>query len=556
MRFRFRLTWTPRAPCILLALTLAPLLTASPAAQAGAALPPAPAPAADLAGEPPASLRIGSKRFTESYVLGELLRQQAASGGPALHRGGLGNTAILLAALKSGEIDVYPEYSGTIAREILGRTDLLTPAQFAGPLAAQGLAAAVPLGFEDAYALALAPGTARRYGLSGLADLAHADGLRLAFSQEFLHRADGWPAIAARYGLGTLHPAGMDHGLAYDALRQGAVDVIDAYTTDARLGRDGLQLLADPAQVIPPYQAMLLYRLGTPAAYPAQWRALVRLEGRISAAAMREANARVDLDHASFAAAAAALLAQALGPAPVAAAPIAGPGTGDPDARGTQLAGATRTAQPSTGLGGRVLAALWSRETWNETLQHLALVFGPVTLAALVGIPLGVVAASRRRLAGPLLALVGILQTIPAMALLALLIAVSGRIGMLPALTALFIYALLPILSAAETGIRTIDPALRESAVALGARWSARTWHIELPAARSGILAGVRTAAVINVGGATLAAFVGAGGYGERIVAGLAVNDPALLLAGALPSALLALCVQGVFGQLERHWRP
>lgn len=501
------------------------------------------------------ALRIGSKRFTESYVLGELLRLQAARAGPAVHRGGLGNTGILLAALRSGEIDVYPEYSGTIAREILHRPDLDTPAQLTAPLAALGLAVAVPLGFEDAYALALPPAVARRFGLNSLADLAHADGIRLAFSQEFLHRADGWPAIATRYGLERLHPGGMDHGLAYDALRSGAVDVIDAYSTDAQLGRDGLVLLADPAQVIPPYQAMLLYRLGTPVAFPAQWQALTRLERRIDAAAMREANARVDLDHASFAAAARELLAHSVpqqsgptGAAPARSAETpAPPPTSDPGQRDREA--------HAPGLWARLASAMWSRETAQETLQHLALVAGPVVLATLIGIPLGVVAASRRRLAGPLLAVVGVLQTIPAMALLALLIALTGRIGMLPALIALFIYALLPILAAAEAGVRTIDPALRESAVALGAPWAARTWHIEMPAARSSLLVGVRTAAVVNVGGATLAAFVGAGGYGERIVAGLAVNDPALLLAGAIPAAALALLLQAGFSLLDRRWR-
>jgi osmoprotectant transport system permease protein len=145
-----------------------------------------------------------------------------------------------------------------------------------------------------------------------------------------------------------------------------------------------------------------------------------------------------------------------------------------------------------------------------------------------------------------------VLQTVPSLALLAFLIALLDRIGTLPAIAALFLYALLPIVRNTEAGLSAIPRGLTQSALALGLSRRDRLLLIELPLAAPLIVAGVRTAAVINVGTATIAAFVGAGGYGERIVAGLAVNDHALLLAGAVPAAAMALAIEWGFNAVER----
>jgi osmoprotectant transport system permease protein len=151
---------------------------------------------------------------------------------------------------------------------------------------------------------------------------------------------------------------------------------------------------------------------------------------------------------------------------------------------------------------------------------------------------------------------VGLLQTVPSLALLAVLIALTGRIGIAPAIAALFLYALLPIVHNTASGLADIPGHLRETAQALGISQGARLRLIELPLAARSILAGIKTSAVINVGTATIAAFVGAGGYGERIVAGLAVNDSAMLLAGAVPAAMTALALQWGFDVLERWIIP
>jgi len=151
---------------------------------------------------------------------------------------------------------------------------------------------------------------------------------------------------------------------------------------------------------------------------------------------------------------------------------------------------------------------------------------------------------------------VGVIQTIPSLALLAFLIPLLQQIGTLPALVALFLYALLPIVRNTYTGLSDIPPHLKESALVLGLPPLARLRLIELPLASRAILGGIKTAAVINVGTATIAAFIGAGGFGERIATGLALNDHGLLLAGAIPAALLALGVQTLFELLDRWLVP
>ena len=475
-------------------------------------------------------LRVGSKRFTESYILGEVLTQSAARHGKAEHRQGLGNTAIVLAALKAGSIDVYPEYLGTIDQEILKNAQPTSLAQMRAALAQIGLGVGVPLGFNNSYALAMrgdssalsASGTSSTSGTSGtlttLSALAARPELTFGLSHEFLGRADGWPGLAKRYGLAQ-QPRGLDHGIAYEALAQRQVDVIDIYATDAKIRQYGLRVLDDDLHYFPRYDAVLLYRLDAPTRFPAAWRAIEQLEGRIAAPAMIAMNAAVELEGKSFAAAAA-----------------------------DWLAGGAHTSASRSALTAKLLDRLG-----KLTFEHITLVLLSVALACLVGIPLGVLAAFAPRLRHLVLALTGMLQTVPSLALLAILIPLLGMIGTVPALVALFVYALLPIVRNTCTGILQVPPGLRMAALALGLNRRERLLHVDLPLALPVILAGVKTAAVMSVGTATIAAFIGAGGYGERITIGLALNDNDMLLAGAIPAALLALLTQAVFEVIE--WR-
>ena len=481
------------------------------------------------------AIKVGSKRFTESYVLGEIATQTLRRAGvTAEHRQGLGNTAILEQALLSGQVDVYPEYTGTIVRELLKRNP---PADAPPPtlaalnewLAPRGLKAAAPLGFNNTYAIAMREADAARLGVDSLSDLARlpaerAGRLRSGLSHEFGVRADGWPALKRHYALAIPEAPALDHGLAYQALAQGQVDLIDVYSTDAQIGRLKLRVLKDDRGFFPRYDAVLLMRSSLP---PAAIAALAALEGRLSEATMIGLNAEVELDKRPFADVARAFVEGTVKSTPGAAA-----------------------VRPS------LMSLVFAPDLGRLLLQHLGLVLGSVLLAAGVGIPLGIAAHRHARLGAVLIAATGLLQTVPSLALLAFLIALLGTIGFAPALLALFLYALLPIVRNTQAGLAGVPMGLTEAARALGLRHAQVLRLVQLPLALPTVLAGVSTAAVINVGTATVAAFVGAGGLGERIVAGLAVNDTDRMLAGAIPAALLALGVQAVFALGERALTP
>lgn len=485
---------------------------------------------ADAATSDAGTLRIGSKRFTESYILGEILARTAAPQVAVEHRQGLGNTAIVLAALEQKNIDVYAEYLGTISSEILKHKTPIPLEQVRRELAPLGLGVAVPLGFNNTYALAVRGDTRN---VRSLGDLAAHPELRLGLSHEFIGREDGWPGLARRYGLAQ-RPQGLDHGIAYEALAQRQVDVIDIYSTDAKISQYGLRVLADEQHYFPRYDAMLLYRLDIAQRFPHAWAALQQLQGKISERDMIAMNAEVEIQGRSFAEVARGWAQRQAG------APAAGKaGEVDP--------------APGAANAGRdgLLAKLFDGNLGRLTRQHLVLVLFAVVLACIVGIPLGLLAAFRPRWRQPVLALAGVLQTVPSLALLAMLIPLLGRIGTVPALIALFVYALLPIVRNTCTGMLQIPRGLTLAALALGLRRRDRLLFVELPLALPVILAGIKTATVMSVGTATIAAFIGAGGYGERITIGLALNDNDMLLAGAIPAAVLALLTQGLFELLE-----
>jgi osmoprotectant transport system permease protein len=466
-----------------------------------------------------AALKVGSKRFTESYVLGELLAQQAQRGGARAElRQGLGNTAILREALASGAIDVYPEYTGTISREILKTGEDLDLAALNARLAPLGLAASIPLGFSNSYAIGVAKDVAEKRGIRSIADLARHPDLRFGFSHEFLGRRDGWPGLKAAYALPQASPRGIDHGIAYEALAAREVDAIDLYSTDAKIARYGVVVLEDERKFFPRYDAVLLHRLDAPVKHPAAFAALAKLQGRIDTQAMIRLNGRAELDKVSFTAAAAEFFA--------------------PDERATRRS---------------LWDAIFAPDFPRLLAEHAGLVFGSLAAAILAGIPLGVAAAKVKWLAQPVLVTTGLVQTIPSLALLAFLIPLTGSIGLWPALIALFLYALLPIVRNTHAGLGEVRPGLKDAGLALGLTRGDILRHVELPLAVPTILAGVKTSAVINVGTATIAAFIGAGGFGERIAQGLALNDNQALLAGAIPAAAFALVVHFAFEWVERR---
>jgi osmoprotectant transport system permease protein len=471
-----------------------------------------PAPAAD-------AVRVGSKSFTESYVVAEIAAQVLEASGESVERRvGLGGTGIAYRAVAHGSVDVYPEYTGTISRAILKDPGAESVEAIRAGLRPQGLTISDPLGFENTYALAVRTDVARRLGLERISDLARHPELTAAFTSGFLERDDGWPGLRRHYGLTLAGVRSIEHALAYQALASGTIDVIDIFSTDGRLTRGGAVVLRDDRHFFPVYAAVLLARGDFVERRPGAWATLERaLVGRIDGDAMTRLNALVDLDRHSARQAAARFLGREVT---------------DADERARLI-----------------------RELGTLTLEHLGLVAAAVVLAVLAGLPLGILAARSRALGQAELMAVGVLQTVPALALLCFMIPLLG-IGTLPALVALFLYALLPIVRGTYTGLATLDRQLLEIADVLGLAGWRRLARIELPLASVSVLAGVKTAAIWTVGTATLAAFIGGGGYGTLIVRGLALDDATTILAGAIPAALMALLFHGLFELVDRLLVP
>jgi len=486
---------------------------------------------------------VGSKQFTEGRLLSEVLAQllEARTDLQVVRRMDLGGSRVVFSALEAGEIDLYPEYTGTGLLEILGAPRSGGPEETwravrQGFLERYDLVWLDPLGFNNAFAMVVTGEKARELGLRTISDLRDHPELRYGISLEFLERADGWVPLLEAYGLPRdgLTVRGLQHGLAYEALSAGHIDVTNAYTTDGKLERYGLVTLEDDRGFFPPYQAAPVVRGEVLRSHPEVARVLSLLAGRLTDQEMQHLNYRVEERKESFAAVAADLL-RSLGlveDSPAAPAP-------------------ERAANFLQYLADN------SHQTLSLVRQHLALTGLAVGLAALVGIPLGVGITRWTPAAPPVLAVCGVVQTIPSLALLAFLIPVPGLgLGQRTAVLALSLYAVLPILRNTWTGLRGVDAGILEAARGMGMRpWQVLTM-VELPLAVPTIMAGLRTSAVITVGTATLAAFIGAGGLGEPILTGLYLNDNVLILAGAVPAALLAVLVDLVLERLERALAP
>jgi osmoprotectant transport system permease protein len=468
-------------------------------------------------------VRIGSKKFTESVILGEMLRLLAEQGGlDAAHYREFGGTRIVFDALAAGEIDVYPDYTGTITEEILARQKPADDAAMRAALEKMGIGVSKSLGFSNTYALALTRERAAELGVARISDLKRLPELRVALTHEFLDRADGWPALARRYDLPQRDVAGVDHDVAYRQLLGGEIDVIDVYSTDAMIRRGDLVLLQDDLSFFPRYDAVWLYRLDSASRYPRLLEAIRRSEGILTESTMQSLNDEVEGRQMTESEAAADVL--------------------------NRKAGLQLAVQSST----------WTGMITRHVLEHLDLVRRSLLPAIVVGVALGILCQRRKQTGRVVLSAVGLLQTIPSLALLVLLLPLVAALGYrsvgegsVTAVVALFCYCLLPIVRNTYTGIDGIPRATIESATVLGLGPAARLAEIELPIAMPTMLAGIRTAAVQNVGFATLGAIIGAGGLGQPILRGIRLNDVPLILAGAIPAAILALLLQWLVDVIE-----
>ncbi|NOT75304.1 MAG: ABC transporter permease subunit [Cyclobacteriaceae bacterium] len=456
------------------------------------------------------NITVGAKHFNEGYILSEIISQLLEDNGFKVKRVyNLGGTLVCFEALKNGAIDVYPEYTGTIASEILSAGAKIPNEEISKQLHSTfKMEMSGSFGFSNSYGLVVLRTVALDRKLALISDLKDHPEITIGLSYEFLKRQDGWDNLAKVYQL-PLRPTGLEHGLAYEALRNKKIDVTDAYTTDGEISRDNLVVLEDDLSFFPSYEAVALHSENIDRKAKT---ILSKLEGSLSEESIQQLNAAVLFEKKSFAEVAHSFLTSH-----------------------KLVSAETETSNVST---------------WNEILSktgtHLALTFLALLLAIIVAIPLGISIYWNPSISKPILYFVSLLQTIPSIALLAITIPLLG-IGLLPALVALFLYALLPILRNTITGLQTVDPLLKKVSEGMGLTRRQQLLWIEFPLASPVILSGIRTASVINVGTATLAAFIGAGGLGEFIVTGLALNNTQLILQGAIPAAMLAIMMELLF---------
>lgn len=466
---------------------------------------------------------VGSKKFTESVVLGEVLKHLANTDETtAIHQAELGGTRILWNSLLAGNIDAYPEYSGTLIQEILANQKPKDLKEAKKILLKKGILVSAPLGFNNTYAIGMKKEEAEKRNIKKISDLVNHPDLVFGFGEEFLQRNDGWPSLKKVYQLPQSKLKGIDHDIAYRALQTGDIQAMDLYSTDAEIAYYNLTVLEDDLHYFPEYKSLILYRedLNDRAPEFVSW--IKKLAGSIDENVMIRLNSQAKIDKISESKVAADFI------------------------------------QSRFSKNSLVHVETTKERIIRNTKEHLALLLKSLLAAIVVSIPLGVLGSKSRVFSQILMGVVGVIQTIPALALLVVLIeplndlGFSG-IGDTPAVVALFLYSLLPIVRNTLTGLTQINPSLLESARALGLSSTQRLFQVELPLASPMILSGIKTAAVINVGFATLGALVGAGGFGQPILSGIRLDDYDLILQGALPAAGLALLVQ-IFFEISERW--
>lgn len=465
------------------------------------------------------TIRVGSKHFNESYILGEIISQLLESHGYKVERKfNLGGTLVCFESLKNNQIDVYPEYTGTISEAILKLADKPSVFELNETLKKEhGLEISGSFGFNNTYAFAVKKNTAEKYNLVNISDLRPHQHIKAAMSYEFIKRKDGWEYLADVYNLG-IKPTGIDHGLAYQSLNEGKIELTDVYSTDGEINKYELVILKDDKNFFPTYMGVPFMRQ----AMDNKAKELLRvLAGTINDSLMQAMNSKVLYENKSFG----------------------------------ETANEFLTERNLRGSGAEFKQQSSADEILQKTLRHLQITFISLLLAVLIALPLGVLLSAMPSAARLVLYVTGLLQTIPSIALLAVMIPLFG-IGIVPAVAALFLYALLPILRNTTSGIYSVDPVIKKVAAGMGMTTWQRLRYVEIPMAMPSIFAGIKTAAVINIGTATLAAFIGAGGLGEFIVTGLALNDTTLILKGAIPAALLAIVVEFMFEILEQILIP
>ena len=460
---------------------------------------------------------VGSKIFTEGYLLSELIAQKLEEKGFLIERRfGLGGTGILFEAVASGVIDIYPEYTGTITKSLLSTSQTIKNYDVLyQKVSDMGYEISQSFGFNNTYALAMKQSLAQKLKISKISHLKHYAHLRVAFSHEFLNRPDGYPGLQKTYLLDFLNVRGIQHTLAYEALSSDQIDLTDIYSTDAKVQSLNLKVLEDDLSFFTEYLPVALVREDFKEKFPEAWTAIQSLEGSIDVSTMIKMNSQVDIDKVSYQ----RVITDFIG---------------------------SNTAFQEDSLLTRIV---------QRTQEHIFLVIIALFISLFIGFPLGIIATESVILERIILNTTGLIQTIPSLALLCFLIPFFG-IGEISALVALTLYGLLPIVINTFTGLTAIDKKYNEVSCALGLSWWESLIHIKIPIASPSILAGIKTSVIISIGTATLSALIGAGGYGVPIMTGLALNDTSRILEGAIPAALIAILANSILEKVNKACIP
>ncbi len=470
--------------------------------------------------EPRADVVVASKTFTENEVLADLAALSIEHAGYTTdHQRRLGGTLVCFEALESGNIDLYADYTGTLIQSTFSDLDIDGIDGLERELERRGLRMSKPLGFNNTYALGMLRKRAEALGIETISDLRDHLDLELGFSPEFTQRADSWPGLKQHYALTHEQVTTMQHELSYTALAAGDIDVMDIYSTDAKIERFDIVTLTDDKTFFPIYNAVYLYRADLAERVPEITTLLGRLEGKLDETQAVALNAQADLNDVPEPVVAASFLRQELG---------------------------IEISVELESTTDRII---------RNTLEHLLMVVVAMLMGIVVAVPIGFLAYKRPPVGMPILGMLGILLTIPSLALLVFMLPFFG-IGLAPAIAALFLYCLLPIAWNTYTGLKAIPPRMDESAEAIGLSPWAKVARIELPLAARSIMAGIKISAVLTIGFAALGGFIGAGGYGEPIYNALQDNKPDLALIGAIPAAAMAIITLALGELAERALIP
>ena len=443
---------------------------------------------------------IGAKKFTEGNISAHIVSQLISRIDPSQKTRvleNLGGTGIVTAAIKSKEVDIYVDYTGTLINSFKSdrrrlEDDLLKEGIYLGP----------ELGFNNSYGLAVGPKSSRLK----ISDIKESD--RIGVSHEFYKRKDGYESLKDHYGF-NITPTAVEHSLLYNSLSSDHLDIIEVYTTDAKIRKNNLRVLKDDKKFFPRYDAVVLVNKEFMEDNAELVDSLfTEIEKNIDNNKIMNANYLVEEQGLTYA----------------------------------QAAGHV-TKTHVDGSSNELLDIL------PYFLDHFKYLIITVILCVVVGVPLGAISAKSKKMEKWIVGTVSVLQTIPSLALLVFLIPIFG-LGEVTTLIALVLYGLLPIVKNTYNGVKNIPTELIEFSDLIQMSKLQKLFIIELPLAKEEILTGVRITSVMTVGLTVIASFIGAGGLGMLIVTGLSLNDTDMILRGAIPSALMALVIEFFFQRI------